>query len=651
MSGARLRDLEIANMPACRMHNRKTVLFTSLVSISLAILLLALAAGGKMTSPKITKLSEVEAGILRRDGHDELVHDPVPIVLWSSSDPSATLYYSQENVSSTETFIQKIFKLPPKRGGLGDRFGSLFDDFPIVRESKGMTEADLNRFDGVEPTSITTADVNGDGVDELIFATRLGSAFVYSPAKMLFKYKPTGLTPDLHDFEILPPFKVLLPGGNAVFLTVNRSLRKGVDSMTDKEKSFHRGTDNYSLLKVDEAGITQIRLSGIEWKIGRIAALGALGGTSSRGAPAAINELVVWSLDEEEGKLFLSRHRPDGSVMDAPREIYAEVPMDRGLVSAFAPGASRMVVFDPGTSRVYFAMPDKPVNWIRAVDVKKLLGNSGAIRFINALTAGNGEAAAVIARENELFAIDEEGRCRVHTGGVLAPSSECSPYLSFSSQGSPHELVSISPSEDDSALYLAAWSRAPGARKLTTKELSDAAKKFLHEDEFEQAKEVLEIRFGEAEKIEANDLAEKKGLGIEIKSLEDVEEYMPEYLEELKASAGELFDEIIGVRLFRPIERPDYELEDGDYENMTGYKAWLKSVYLEGETIFAAARAGGSEIREGKLNGYFFPKIETKLSLPKIAFKEKGGKKVAVATLKKRTMTERGEPGYYEVEW
>jgi hypothetical protein len=602
-------------------------------------------AGGAMTSNKATRIGNVTAGIVGQGkGHDE-INDPVPVVLWSAKgQPAAFLYYSVERNFDARSGVQKISKIPSKGGASGDKLGSWFGGFPVVVKSKDTGEEDARHADSVEPKSILTADINGDGVDELVFARRLGGVSVYSAEKSLFEYRPQEFKHDQYNYKIMVPIKVRSEKNDVVFVLVNRSLAMPESRLPPGEKSFHEKTDNYLLLRVDGSGIVPVRLRN-PWKIGSVAGVSAVSDGAGR-----IEELIAFIEQEGSTQLYLARHKPDGTAIGAPRKVYVSLPGYRTLEAFFAPGSSRVVMADRANGQIFFAAPGKAANWIRVVDLKKLLPGNDPALPIRAVR--NGSATLVLVRQGkQVYALDDEGRFLAGRGEILSPSSERKPCMSFGTGNGGFQVVDVVAPEGGGNQLLVVETREPGARPLSDAEVAEAGKKFLNDGEYAMAVSAGKIRFGESIKYDAQTLAKKKGIGDRIESLEDVRAHLPDYYESLQSYARARFRKTLEASLFWYITGKGKTIEQGDYKRKDEYLAWAKSVRREAETVLTAFNIGGEVLGRVHLTGYFHPWTDTALWLDRVGYRGRGDHGVAVLMLKRRTFTEDAGTGYYRIDW
>jgi hypothetical protein len=599
-----------------------------------------------MTNGKVTRIGHVTAGVVKESSVRAETNDPAPIVLWSAKGPPAAFFYYTSILDmAAGSMTQKISGIGEKNGAPGGKVGSLFGDYPVVVKSKGLRQEEMRHSDIIESETILNADVNGDGIDELIFARRLSGVSVYSAEKSLSRYKPLDFKPDQYDYTPMIPVKAGLGKHDVVLIAVNRTLNVPMSGLAPGEKTFHEKTENYLLLMVDASGITPVRLQNPDWKIGRVAGVGVVSGDANR-----IEELVAFTEKEGDTDLYLSRHRPDGASIGIPRKVYAPVPRVRTLEPLFTPGATRVVMADRANAQIYFVAPGKAANWIRVVDLKKTLPGNVPVLPLRAVKNGS-RTLALVRQGTRIYALDEEGRFFTGKDGALAPTSERKPFISVTGESDAYRLVEVVAADGADDHLLVVETREPGTRPLSDAEVLEAGKKFVNDIEYGIAEGMGEILFDEDLKIEAEGLSKKKGTGHRIESLEDIRKYLPDYYNSLQSNARTTVRKILEGILLQPLSGKGSTIEEGDYKRKSEYLAWLKGVSRDGEVVLTALKHGGEVLGKVVITGYFYPNIDKALWMDRVQYRGRGNHGVAVLALWKRSFTEDGGTGYYRVDW
>lgn len=602
-----------------------------------------------MTKGIATRVGNVTAGIVKQTENNEEINDPTPIVLWSDQGQTAAiLYFSSETDAADRSGVQKISRIPAKGGAQAEKAGSGFgNDFPVVVKLKESSRKEAPPPDPIEARTIVNADVNGDGVDELVFARTLGDVSVYTTEKLLSQYTPRDFKPDKYAYEFLVPYKVGLKNSDVVFLVVNRNLSAPISGLSAGERDFHGKTENYHLFRVDGGGISTVRLQNPAWKIGRVAGVAATCGKGGK-----IEEMVAFCEKEGDPQLYLSRHTPDGAAIGVPRKVYVSLPGSLTLETFSAPDASRIVVASRHESLICFVAPEKAANWFHVLDLRKLLPGKEPTIPLRAVNSGT-TTLALVRQGNQVYALDEEGRFYAGKGETLTRVSERKPCMRFVAGDGAHRLAEMLAPERSGNHLLVVETRDPGTRSLSDAEVIEAGKKFLSPAEYAMAERAGTIWFGDSEKEEARNIANRKGIAPQLDSLEDVRKLLPEYYESLRAESQSRFRKDLEGSLLRTNEIADkgQAVEEGRYRRKDEYLAWLKDVYREGELVLTAYSFGGEVLGKVTLAGYVYPETDTALWLERVNYRGRGDHGIAVMTLKKRTFTEDGSAGYYRIDW
>ena len=270
----------------------------------------------------LRRLGSVSPGRQLKDG-PHLTKDVVamnPIVLWAGDKPAAILYF--QDSKGPVGFEQKFAKMSADGSGEG-LVGGLLHDYPIRFRDSGLTETvTRSQPNAFFSQRVATADVNGDGVDELILPRARGGIDVYSAEKHLYGFSGESHLPRGYFYTADKQFKLRLKGRDVVFFTSQ------LENPAGDGKDDDAGADisPYAVYRVDHKGIARVTLRGAEAQPAEISALGAL----NRPGSSDIDELlVVAPSGEDEGPTLLFRHRPDGTAIDSPKEF--PLPTGEGL--------------------------------------------------------------------------------------------------------------------------------------------------------------------------------------------------------------------------------------------------------------------------------------------------------------------------------
>ncbi len=261
-----------------------------------------------MSTATVTRLGKARPGIRERTMVYRERLDPVPLVLWGGDGPAAVLSLRVRTNHLTRSATVAILRA---EGGSGP------GAFPI--ETKGTigektpAERDLDIFD---MERITTADVNGDGVDELVVPLQLGAVEVYGVRGPPLRFDGVSTRPGLVSYAPLSTFTVHLEGRDVVYVLFERSVHAKDDvPRSDLEKAG--ALDPFAVVRVDQRGPARVPVRMQGWTPGRVLAIGALSRKGSRD----VDELLLLATPEESDHVVLSRHRPDGAPLGPPRRV------------------------------------------------------------------------------------------------------------------------------------------------------------------------------------------------------------------------------------------------------------------------------------------------------------------------------------------
>jgi len=623
------------------------------IILGISLLFSITSSEGAMNTPEVIKLSDIQVGHIDGKGGEYEQNDPVPIVLWSAKGPAAVLQYNEkiEGILGKVHLKQKLRKI---YGDGATGFKSMTDDYPISVTSKSPELTDWTYSDKIEPRQILTADVNGDGTDELIMLRYQGSVNVYTARRELFHDKPLHARNGLYEYRLASSHIANLKDGDVVFLTINRWLTSS-DEVTSEDRERDKNLDNYALVRIDKSGITTIKLQGLTRKPIELRSAGTINLPGSD----AIDELVICSQTVGEQDLYISRHRPDGTLIAEPRKIYVDVGTGDGLAFAYTPHSVQLLFYSQIERHYQIMTPQKKVNWIRKIDlVKDAAVDKNSIMSLGVIKHENG--LVFLARSNnEFYAVDEESRFYTWQDNKLVAGKEHVKKVLFTfNQESPlHEVITVVPANMNSDEFLIVQSRKPQARKVANDELIKAGKRFLDESEFAGCEENRKPRYNRFIQDEANNQTREKGLNKTITSLEDIQKYVPEYYESIIKSGEDNFYICLKTRLLAPVEdhnEPIRHVESGSYyRNQKEYVEWLKGVFISGEVVFTSVGLRGNDIRKWQAADYYFDDVvrDTEFSDGPVKLHSHGNNGAAVMSLSRKNLKAGEESAYYMMRW
>jgi hypothetical protein len=405
--------------------------------------------------------------------------DARPIVLWHGSTPAAVLYRRVHSRALGISWEERIERCDEQPGE--SRIERKRGPFPLVFGSPwsltGKKQASGESFD---TASVVTADVNGDGVDELLLPRFNGAIGVYSVEKLLFQQAALPAPAGMY-YRVQSSFTAKLKSHDVVLLLL--ALKRD-DDAEDVKPGDRTKVDQYAILRVDQRGITRIPLPRTTVPIFMARAVGAL----NRPGSTDLDEiLLLFTADNPGPSMFLSRQRPDGSTIEPPKMLYVDINF-AALRFLFLRETLQAIVADDQSGHVYFMRPEKAANWITDIDLHPLPPSEKSIQILYAMDPGSDPkvAVAIDAGEKEgpgsgvLYAINREGKC-LRPGpapNTWQPMPKLERFLRLSGPSVDHRFAGLLP-HPGTDILLAVYSRENGAKSLSDEDILAAAKAFL----------------------------------------------------------------------------------------------------------------------------------------------------------------------------
>jgi hypothetical protein len=560
----------------------------------------AIRDGGTMKDANFHRLGKVVPGSNSDNPNHRNFVDPRPIVLWRGSEPAAILYLHSQSRAIGLSGEQRIERLDeePGESWLGRHRGP----FPLVFGSSWFDA--LKPIDGAESFdlgNIVTADVNGDGVDELIVPRANGAIGVYSIDKFLSE-QPALHAPKGALYKVAKTNMVKLHGHDVVFFVLSLETLK--DGPAADEAELAKAAP-FVLWRLDQQGFSRLALPGIvEHRYARIDAIGAMNRPGSSGIDET---LVVFNTGEGPDMAYLLRLRADGSAIEPPKEIY--VSMNTGsLEFLFLPETAQAILADRSTQHLYFLQPDKASNWIADVDLKPLSGSTAKIEILHAMDPGTDPKVTVgvwpaerdAAEAEALYAINREGKCFRPEPGKDAwlPLPNLEPFLRIAYPSEAYGSVGLNP-QPGADIILAMFSHEAKLKELSETEIMSAANRFLQpalveklrKTNLEFTPEKFKELFGYSD---SKDERKAKGITEEITNAENWQRLLPNsYQNALERMRRDLKVDLRS-ELTCPIE-VGYPILPQDHQNIEEYKLWLAGLKLEPDTTLEVIRHGQLE--------------------------------------------------------
>jgi len=552
--------------------------------------------GGTMNDVILQRLGKVVAGRQNppRDGVDSI--DGRPIVLWRGNAPAAVLYYRFRTHALGLDGEERIERLDeqPAEAGVGQKRGP----FPLVCGSQwSLTGKPVEGEDSFDMGQIATADVNGDGVDELLLPRYDGAIGVYGVDRMLFE-QPALQAPKGAGYRVKDSFTARLKGRDVVFFLL--FLESKADTRKTDPQAIAKA-EKYAILRVDKRGISRIPLPRVSVPTIRVHAVGAI----SRPRSAEIDEiLVLFKAGESERKVYLSRQRGDGSAIAPPKEVYVHIDTS-ALTFKFLPDTAHAILADRNSAHLYFIRPDKATNWIADIDLHPLGGSPYSTTILHPVDPGTDPKMIVaVAKGGEegfdsraIYAINSEGNCfRPNpAGNTWQPTPSHEPFLQLTSPTKGHRLIGLL-SQPGADILLAVYSREAELKSLTEEETMAAADRFLQPTLTEQLRKAnLEFtpeRFKELYSYSfSREERKRRGVTEQITTANAWRRLLPDSYQKALSMMKDDFNLAVTSHLNRTLLFR-YPFNPEEYRNIDEYRVWLDGLKLAPDTVFEVVHRG-----------------------------------------------------------
>lgn len=567
-----------------------------------------------MAKVSVRRLGKVEAGMLEESPVSEDFVDPAPVVLWHEGTPAAVLTYRDQGNAVTRSGTQSFARIEE---GLSEKLRGLASPFPVsYRYTLTSDEQKKETLDLFDLQEVHNADVNGDGVDELVLFRQLGGVAVHGLDKTLFKHD--GWASQVASYGPRGVHRARAGGRDVLYAVLSRKVHDESQSSRPAEVG---AADPSIVLRIDGGGVARLSL-GAAVRDAQVLAVGAVNLPGSQ----AIDELLVLSSRGDD--VFLSRHRPEGSPLDAPRKVYVPFPVAPPIQFAFVPQSKRAVVFQ-GT-RVCFIEADKPVNWIRSVDLEPV-AELARLELLGAVD-GSSDPKAILLRGDVVYAVNQEGTLFGWSGGGFVPVKEPEPFLRVVPPSPQHNLVGVFAADGGGEELLVVHTRRRQLRDPSFEETLRAAERFLDPAEFTWEKRALEPALDEDSPLRDSLMDEEmrsKGVQQKPATVEEWKRILPEsyarMVEDRKLSFT-VHALSAMERVHDPKARPDR------FRHPDELKTWLAGIELPAETTFDLYRRG-QRVTSSRAPGFLDLAARLRLGRRIVAFRARGASAAVVLAL------------------
>jgi hypothetical protein len=533
-------------------------------------------SGGKMGETSVRWLG---GGGLAVEGNDEDARelDPRPVVLWSGERPGAVIGYG----SRTQAFgLRQTRSFRRVDGGPNGPFP--------VESSTHWKPGSRRTEDGYSPSAAVTADVDGDGTEELILPKWKGEVEVVGVKGELPGYRGPGVNASVATYRPMGSQVARLGTGAVVHVLFER--QEGEEESSEEELKRAGAGDAYVLVRVDRSGAKRVVLGDPGYPIRSVLAVGAV----NRPGSAQVDELLVVARRDQGGDVYLSRHKPDGAPVAPGRKVY--VPFEWAAPSwsfAFVPQSTVAVLHATDVPELHFVEAEKPVNWIRRVELKPILDESERVRVFGVADA-RGNPKAVVSTGLSVYAVDVEGKYYAGSGGGLVPAPAKTPLYTVQPPGPEYVYFGMVPTPARADEWLVVHTRKAQPRTLTHEEISEAADRFLLPEEVEKERRAAVPALDDDDFLRDESIDEertRKGFHAEIKTSEDWKRFLPDSYAATAKRRRERLDRHLKVSLTTGLEDPT-ALTPSFYRDPEGARAWLAGLPVPAETLFTQVRSG-----------------------------------------------------------
>ena len=360
------------------------------------------------------------------------------------------------------------------------------------------TEDALDLYD----EQVVVADLDGDGADGQPVLMRSGSVEVLGAERALARTQGVVARGKAAGYFPRAVHRARVRGKDVVFVLYERRL---LQRANDAELARGGFAERHQLVRIDEKGATRLRLAVDGFRPKEVVAVGAL----NRPGSSEVDELVLVSRMPGAKEPVLSRHGPDGALLAPPRALYVPFPASRMCAFEFLPQSGRAVAFDPGSARLYFIAPEKPVNWIRAVDLSQVASGKGGAQLLAVADAGSAPKA-IVRKGAAVFAVDEEGAFYTAPGGAWMRSQAPEPLFQLTAPSPRHHLVGVFPSVDGSEPFLVVHTRPAEAVEVPVDDLIAAADRFLATETLDQDRAMTQPSMRRRDRVRDDLIAEER---------------------------------------------------------------------------------------------------------------------------------------------
>jgi hypothetical protein len=546
--------------------------------------------GGTVNGVVFQRIGKVVPGRQNESSEHPDKIDARPIVLWRGSTPAAVLYYRTHTPLPGVIWEERIerFDSQPGESWLGRRRGP----FPLISNLRpSITLQSFDDTHGFDMQQIVTADIDGDGVEELILPRNNGAIGVYGVDKVLFE-QPGLPAPKGMRYQVQHKTTAKLKGHDVAFFVLELEGKHDPSAANDQTQ-----VPRFAILRVDQRGISRFPLPDTPTPIDMLHAIGAI---NRPGSDALDEILAFFHLEGDESHGYLSRQRSDGRTIAPPKELYVHIDPS-SLRFMFLPETSQAILADDHNKHVYFFHPEKPMNWIADLNLNAFSSSPYSIQILYPFDRGAPPKVVFAVADTRnghptrhvFYALDAKGRAfRPNaTKKVWQPLNKPEPFLHLSAPSLDHRFAGML-AQPGAETVLAVYSRQAMMKQLSEDEIVAAAQEFLQPERIAQMRKIyLDVNmkqyriFSNLVEAERN----KKRIATEVTTVEQWQRLLPESYQQVSSTNRRDFEGSLRVELEAGLTLP---IDSQDYRNIDQYKTWLRHLKLGAQTVLHVVRHG-----------------------------------------------------------
>lgn len=518
-------------------------------------------------------------------------NEPEPLVLWRGSELAAVLYYGWQSNTALGRFTQHISSVDGDNASLKSVLGA----YPI-KFSTTLSYAHAEEgSNAIDHRHVTTGDVNGDGVDELIVPRYQGELEVYGLTKRLFSWQSTRNDPKHYSHKVTLVHQAQIDGRLVIYYVYHHEPWKGLST-----KDAPPLAD--TLLEVSSAGIKEVKLQGLPGANEQIAGVAVWNRPGSK----QVDGLVLCTRFDGNETMYQSVHSRDGQLRTPAREVYVLPRINAGEELSnplpprwnfvFVPQSNVLAAISSDNNEMTFVRPEQPVNWFQRVDVRGATDSSEAV-FFGMVDVASGEPKALWMElvDRRLYLFDRNGLSEATIGKQAATGAEVSTgapdWPRITTHSPEHRLQQVRWLDDGQGTMLVVQSKELTERRVSIEEGREAATKFLPPGKLAEIEAFNAPTFKNISEYNLASERQRHHITEPITTIEDLQRYLPDYYKQEVMWSASGLQTHLQSELVMPRDQGRDPAALG-YRNIPAYKEWLKTLSSPAELRLQLVRRG-----------------------------------------------------------